>query len=771
MIIVGCLVCLLCGCGSAPVGVLGCEAISLEVGERRDIGNYMVFDAADDRRDITLTSDSDCVFIDGSYVVGKEAGSANVVVVCGGKSYALYVDVAYRKPDNIFVVAENLVQTVADRADIEPVKLVATPDDYADPAVAIEWTAPGSTHVGREFVYVPSGYGEYAITATVGGILGTHIAKIYRPTSIDISVVGELNQKDDFSAVTFTAIENVNTLNPRSCYEWAVNGNVIGRNRSFSFTPSAAGEYRVSVTVNGKRRQISNGDFAVITAIGERAPRCAVEFDDEDGVYIRWRDGRGITYVSITFPDGTRKIFNATDAQYSHLFKFGEFDATEYITPCAQTPSEYKIAVGADGRSEFGFVQLPLAAKQYLEKIVLCRNTYVSSVYDAQMLVRESYATGIKRINCYIAADTDAVIAAMQGAAEILGLNINVKSNDKIIELDLGEYVNAPEKTENANIRTAYATLPHIEYKQENYRDEGYVFTAERTKKSVTVVNSEQLLLAIKSGVLPQPQKGSAAETVFGAVKSVLLRIIGRNYSDAQKLHAMYDWLQWTFVKSTATSAELFSGYADGVFAVDRSAGGVCMLTDLGAAKAFMLMCGMEGIACDIVRDGASGCVFNTVKLGDETVSVDVFGGKSTVVGSELTTHCGFALENGLSYAHTQKHMYGDVYFDYYIDTAECADYDMLRAALFNAFDGMSYGNIRIPLPYANGYVQRYNDTLGVEFGLDRALTQAQRSVIGVLLEKAAGEYAQMLGVRFRLFKITFIDGAVLVTAASPEEV
>ncbi|MDR0751109.1 MAG: Ig-like domain-containing protein [Christensenellaceae bacterium] len=116
--------------------------------------------------------------------------------------------------------------------------------------------------------------------------------------------------------------------------------------------------------------------------------------------------------------------------------------------------------------------------------------------------------------------------------------------------------------------------------------------------RTMVVTTSNQLFYAVSKGYRPVPVVDSAAEKIYNLARSVLYRIIDDTMSDAQKIHAIYDYLtlelfyDYELVEnlSTYSNPYLYDGfYLEGVFEHGKA---VCD----GIAKAFNLLSWMEGI-------------------------------------------------------------------------------------------------------------------------------------------------------------------------------
>ncbi len=780
---------ILFGCSSEDVDiVLSRTEFSLAVGESRSVLPYVSFSPATSGGKVTLSTDSDCVSIDGTTVVAVKSGTADVKISAYGKTAVIKINVTYRDIIDFTVTAENSIQTLRGAAP-EPVVLSAEFDGNANTQTEVQWqVSDGTTFSGNRFEYTPTGYGEYSVTATVGDIVKSVGIKVYRPTQVTIGHTS-LSNVAAYSTVTFTAYEDVNSLNPRSVYEWRVNGEQACDSPTFDFAPSV-GRYAVCLYVNGELKQIDGKNEVTLDIASDTYSDCEVAFDDTDGVYIRYAKERKVLYVSIIDPDGNRSIFDVTDAQYAHLFASGAFRATEYITVCAQNPEQYTVIIGMDGdRHEFAFSQFGENVASYLDNKVLCRNSFISTESEAVDYVRELYATGAQTAQCYAAADVERIEQIIIKQAERLGLNVTAATDCNVITLDFAQYVNKPAKYEHTSKNPLYFELPHIEYNSINRRSNDYVFSSDRATRSVSVLGSEQLLIAVSNGVRPVTQSGDAAYTVYRAAKSILLRIVGKDYTQYQKIHAVYDWLQWVTVNADSVDTNSAGRFLDGIFANDDPLGSSYMVTREGAAKAFALLCGIEGIECVICYGEGYG-YYNKVKLDGLWYNVDVFGGQITIANTSAryTSHCGLLISDSdlerlgctvndgyeafdRTYSrYMQKYEYNGMYIDNYIDKAEIT-YESVRAVVFHAFDSVVRGQISIP--FVGGLSSIYNNTFGVELALSDGITEEETAEISGFVSRAIDEYASNVlnNATFASRRTIIANGYICAVAESPRAV
>lgn len=767
----------LVACASAVGISFSTETLTLRVGETRDLFPYIKFEpsTASDKT-IALASDGDCIETDGTIVRAVATGRATVTATsAGGKTAVIAITVEYGEASDLSIEhIGKTVQTAEIGTTPESVTFTAVTGSHVDPAAECAWSVNGKPQIerGRVFEFAPSGYGIFEVSVRLGALSAEERVTVYRPTTAVAKASGVFEQGGDYSVVEFTVEENTDTRNPRSDIEWRVNGEVRSRGLLFEFMPESRGEYEVELFVNGVRRAFAGGDTVTVRA-GERAPSGEVAFDDSDGVRVVWRDGSPLRSISITSPDGTRTVYSPSDLSHAYLFGDGYFDATDIIEVCSSAPAEYVLRLNADGAGEpFSFMQYGEDVSHYIDNTVLMRNRFLTGASDAAMYVEELYACSFETDGAYLArgVDFEEVRAAMEKTAARLNASIELELSERVLTVRLSGYVNAPDPSDavrrDRSFTRLYTDLPHIEYDPSARRPSSYKLAIDRAKSSVAVSNSEQLLLAVSRGVTPEPEN-VALDTTYRRARGVLLGIVGADYTDVQKIHAIYDWLQW-YTHKIDNTVDTYGRFIESVFGGSVTPFGE--VTDEGAAKCFALLCGIEGIDCEIVageKDGEAR-YYNRVTIDGVRYNVDVFGAEIEANGrnGEISSHAGllFGDETAAArgYARTadagafdesravylDKTIYSDGIFDHYIDVAEKTDYASVRAAVFAAFE--TKGRTEVTIAGVDSTLTVMNTTFGAEFVFDTRLTDGERAELSAYVLRAANEYAdERLGKAF----------------------
>lgn len=184
----------------------------------------------------------------------------------------------------------------------------------------------------------------------------------------------------------------------------------------------------------------------------------------------------------------------------------------------------------------------------------------------------------------------------------------------------------------NENVILHYAAIPRTVD----------ILPIDTLNRTMNVSTSMQLYYAVALGYKPVPQAGSPAELIYNEARAVLRRIINNNMTDAQKVHAIFDYLtvetiydRWLASQDlTGSELEYESFHLEGVFLRGLA---VCD----GIAKAFTLLCGMEGIASIKINGIAGGVAhaWNKVLIDGIWYVADATWGSYASGTLELQSH------------------------------------------------------------------------------------------------------------------------------------
>ncbi|MBQ8529031.1 MAG: transglutaminase domain-containing protein [Clostridia bacterium] len=266
-----------------------------------------------------------------------------------------------------------------------------------------------------------------------------------------------------------------------------------------------------------------------------------------------------------------------------------------------------------------------------------------------------------------------------------------------------------PAQSANMIARRAFAEAAGVA-RADNFND----FAIYKSNlESFEVYNSEELWWAVEQGYLPVfPMANTKAELFFERAKMILRDIVNDSMTDTEKVIAIYEYLvdgisydYDAFDKSTKVNSEGNADaiyelkkdtcyYLEGVFEKGRA---VCD----GKTKAFVLLCGIEGIRTLRVSgsslSGGVGHAWNYVNLNGGWYLVDTTSGDERYTAdSGIAAFFGSAVEavgygaflKPLDY-HKSEYSYGGVWseiekspapapFDYFDMNLKGSEYDFI---------------------------------------------------------------------------------------------
>ena len=182
------------------------------------------------------------------------------------------------------------------------------------------------------------------------------------------------------------------------------------------------------------------------------------------------------------------------------------------------------------------------------------------------------------------------------------------------------------------NKKTPYGYLVNNFSSREEYDDfyiDGLPFVSKSSKGDLFISTSNQLIYLVEHGYQPQFKEGSKAEIAYEKAKEVLNSIIGADFTDYQKVVAIFDYLalnvQYDHAATLLTTNEWGKYDAFTLEGVFNNKKAVCD----GIAKAFSLMCNMEGIPC--VRVSGNEHAWCRVKINNRWTVIDPTHGNTQI--------------------------------------------------------------------------------------------------------------------------------------------
>lgn len=645
--------------------------LSLYVGEEYDLSSIIETNSSS----VKLSSDdSDVAEVNQKKftVTGIAVGAAYITAKTGSVSDRLKVVVSEKEEDSVVLSSSgDLVQTLGQTTAVTfTVSATGMPSKSNKAIWYVNDVQKAQLDLNESFIFTPDELGEFTIKVKCGDITSDGITvRVFSAVIAEVSVTGALEQAEPFTDLVITVTTD---SDDQAFFQFIVDGKIAyeGNINTYTYKPTA-GRHTITVKVNGQTEYSEEVSFS-----GSIVPTIAkVEFDNlYPHAYLTY-EAEGKVKVKVESSQGAAE-YSQADSRYASLFVDGAFDVGSFIEICAigSARQTYKFRVKSLGDGDllteseysdyFTFTQLPNGAKEYIENVLLCGDHYITSIEEYVALTeyyvyfRQKEPDVTVTYDCYIGYNRTGDAADMWGNAFPLAATSGTYSAITVYDIGGGvmrtsfkiDTVNAPT-TQIADGASRgvqlHAILPHINFDASKTRPESYMFAIDKLTRTASVSYSDELYLAVQSGVRPLPVAGSPAEGVYAQARKILRSICTDDMTDVEKAHAIYDWIMWQVTYDTPATLvqngeSLAAYYLEGVFGDGETAfGGVkykpYAVCD-GISKAYSLMCNIEGIPCVRVvgRAGAGssspagGHAWNKVFVRGEWYVVDCTWGDTS---------------------------------------------------------------------------------------------------------------------------------------------
>ena len=719
----------LCGC-SLIQGILHPEGkfalseseITLKIGETYDVT------LSNGRTDeFTLsTSDKTKVEIYGTSIkaVGKTKTAVTITATNGkGDTAELKVNVDYADVKSVSIKADNQYQLLKKDESPNRVTLTATLNDGADPNTEIKWTfADAEENVIREtagnpVVFTPEKDKRYFVTAEAGGETAStdviacegmiaYLDKYHIGTKekirvhalyFDTSYVGKV-----VGAYVFDSSDNLiyaEELKPTRENDLGIVNALL--NKTFE-----TGEYTLKITAGSDTKILAftvkdyisaNHINVEVNGTLDQTNPSAVKFTatlspaKADVESVKW-------YVNDKYYS-TGKTFSFKPTKY------GEHKVTAEINKITKT----KTIVYLSEHDEAWYY-----ASHFHDYGGYAQNSYITSKEELKNLILFVLENKIAEIKFYAGYSTPETVkndvSEVRGYVEesgiIPGYSLETSGNEFTIkfrffadEAGLIETVNSPEYDAPDGFTDAVQNTyskPHYDNVKKTRN-----FYIDSVKETMSVSTSNMLYKAVAWGYKPVFM-GSQAENlkqIYNNAKDALSYIVSDEMSEYEKVHAIYDYIIYNvrydhdcanaedkYVSGNLSLNEkmkYYGYYLEGIFLDKFYKKDMHAVCD-GKSKAFVLMCGIEGITAVRISGEASsdgknfgGHAWNKVLLdlngtGDkEWYFVDTTWGDVGDDSKEFLSHAYFLLsDDEVKNTHVEKQGHGypkaEGKFDYY---------------------------------------------------------------------------------------------------------
>lgn len=693
----------LCGC-SLIQGLLHPEGkfalseseITLKIGETYDVT------LSDGRTDeFTLsTSDKTKVEIYGRTsikAVGKTKTAVTITATNGkGDTAELKVNVDYADVSTVKIGVENQYQLLQSGETPKSVDFSATLNDGTNPATVFSWKFTNgageevATASGKTASYLPSPGEIYFATVTADGKSATvgfcaveellvYLDKYRVGTEEKIVVRARYFDNSGKTAKAYVYDEDGNLISTTDLE--AIRSNGMGEVNDTIAAIGKEGTFTLKVVVDGVSREVN---FVVKDNVAANH----IEVDVTGN--LSQTTAETVTFTATLSPakaDVESVKWYVNDKYYStgKTFSFkptnrGEHKVTAEINKITKT----KTIVYLSENDEAWYY-----ASHFHDYGGYAQNRYITSKEDLKNLILFVLENKIAEITFYagystpetVKKDVSDVRDCVEESGIIPGYSLETSGNEFTIkfrffadEAGLIETVNSPEYDAPDGFMDAVQNTyskPHYDNVKKTRN-----FYIDSVKETMSVSTSNMLYKAVAWGYKPVFM-GSQAENlkqIYDNAKDALSYIVSDEMSEYEKVHAIYDYIIYNvrydhdcanaedkYVSGNLSLNEkmkYYGYYLEGIFLNKFYKKDMHAVCD-GKSKAFVLMCGIEGIAAVRISGKASsdgknfgGHAWNKVLLdlngtGDkEWYFVDTTWGDVGDNSNEFLSHAYFLLSD-----------------------------------------------------------------------------------------------------------------------------
>lgn len=718
----------LCGC-SLIQGILHPEGkfalseseITLKIGETYDVT------LSDGRTDeFTLsTSDKTKVEIYGRTsikAVGKTKTAVTITATNGkGDTAELKVNVDYADVSTVKIGVENQYQLLQSGETPKSVDFSATLNDGTNPAIVFSWKFTNgageevATASGKTASYLPSPGEIYFATVTADGKSATvgfcadeellvYLDKYRVGTEEKIVVRARYFDNSGKTAKAYVYDEDGNLISTTDLE--AIRSNGMGEVNDTIAAIGKEGAFTLKVDVDGVSREVN---FVVKDNVAANHIEVGVTGN------LSQTTAETVTFTATLSPakaDVESVKWYVNDKYYStgKTFSFkptnrGEHKVTAEINKITKT----KTIVYLSEHDEAWYY-----ASHFHDYGGYAQNRYITSKEELKNLILFVLENKIAEIKFYagyatpetVKKDVSEVRDCVEESGIIPGYSLETSGNVFTIkfrffadEAGVIETVNSPEY----DAPDGFADAVQNTYSKPHYDNvkKDRNFYIESVKETMSVSTSNMLYKAVAWGYKPVFM-GSQAENlkqIYDNAKDALSYIVSDEMSEYEKVHAIYDYIIYNvrydhdcanaedkYVSGNLSLNEkmkYYGYYLEGIFLdkfYNKDMHAVCD----GKSKAFVLMCGIEGITAVRISGEASsdgknfgGHAWNKVLLdlngtGDkEWYFVDTTWGDVGDDSKEFLSHAYFLLsDDEVKNTHVEKTGHGypkaEGKFDYY---------------------------------------------------------------------------------------------------------
>lgn len=656
--------------------------------------------------------------------VGKTQTAVTITATNGkGDTAELKVNVDYADVSTVKIGVENQYQLLQSGETPKSVGFSATLNDGTNPDTVFSWKFTNgageevATASGKTASYLPSPGEIYFATVTAGGKSATvgFCADKELLVYLDKYRVGT----EEKIVVRARYFDNSTSGKTATAYVYDEGGNLISTTTLETIRSNGMGEVNDTIAAIGKE-----GTFTLKVDVGEVSRE--VNFVVKDNVAanhievvangnLSQTTAELVTFTATLSPakaDVESVKWYVNDKYYSagktfsfKPTKYGEYKVTAEINKITKT----KIIVYLSEHDEAWYY-----ASHFHDYGGYAQNRYITSKEELKNLILFVLENKIAEIKFYagystpetVKNDVSEVRDCVEESGIIPGYSLETSGNEFTIkfrffadEAGLIETVNSPEYDAPDGFSDAVQNTyskPHYDNVKKTRN-----FYIDSVKETMSVSTSNMLYKAVAWGYKPVFM-GSQAENlkqIYDNAKDALSYIVSDEMSEYEKVHAIYDYIIYNvrydhdcanaedkYVSGNLSLNEkmkYYGYYLEGIFLDKFYKKDMHAVCD-GKSKAFVLMCGIEGITAVRISGEASsdgknfgGHAWNKVLLdlngtGDkEWYFVDTTWGDVGDDSKEFLSHAYFLLsDDEVKNTHVEKQGHGypkaEGKFDYY---------------------------------------------------------------------------------------------------------
>lgn len=707
------------------------DSVNLKIGESFEVkatGGYGDFTLA--------SSDESKVSVSGKTITARWKTDKPVIVTAensSGETADIAVTVDYADVSSVKITAdEPFVQLLKDGDSPKEVTFSAVLNGGVDPDTEIKWTVfcedtAVGTGKGKTFSFTPSEqYVGYVVQAEAGGVAASQKFGAYDEvyasfgktsykagTNADLQILFYIPEGVYGSvAIEVTSAGGEFSFSGYRSFKVLSDGVTGELDLLMDTSDFTVGTYEITVKVDGKEGNkiyLTLADYVAANHVSVSA----------EGSLEQHGSAETVTFTASTSPKNTNPdeikwyvndVCRAIGATYDFRpDSYGEYVVTASID--GVTAKAVTVVRFETGSRKWNYTKTLHSYGGYAQ------NSYIASEEELRNVILYAIENQIETVDIYVESGTfssvsEAVKKARDSSEEsgiLPGYSVTEKRTNEY-EISISYYaddfelyriVNSPDTdAPDIETNTVQSASPSAHYSGNGATHEFYIDTVSDT---MAVSTSNMLYKAVAWGYKPVFTGTNAAnlQSIYENAKDALGKIVNDGMTDLEKVHAIYDWIVCSVrydhdcadAETTSSDSALdlnnkmryYGFYLEGIF-LDEFYGKDMHAVCDGKSKAFVLMCGIEGINAVRVSGVAGttgekgGHAWNKVLLdadddgANDWFVVDTTWGDTAVGTTEYLSHAYFLVNDSfVKSTHAEKSTHGypaaNGVFDYYKNT------------------------------------------------------------------------------------------------------